>query len=145
MMGGPSAPLLLLSIGAVLVCDQAVKSVVVGEVRDGQLIRFGSLIRIRPVRCRTFAGRLGVRTIVLSFAWFACLLAVVLIPPLVGRFDSALSQAALGAALGGAAGNLLDVVVRRGVVDYLEVGPWPALNLADVAIVSGVIGGLLAH
>jgi signal peptidase II len=53
----------------------------------------------------------------------------------------------VGAALilGGAAGNVLDRVVRHSVVDFLDfhIGSyhWPAFNLADSAIVIG--GGLI--
>jgi signal peptidase II len=53
----------------------------------------------------------------------------------------------IGAALilGGAAGNVLDRVVRHSVVDFLDfyIGSyhWPAFNLADSAIVIG--GGLI--
>jgi signal peptidase II len=44
----------------------------------------------------------------------------------------------LGAALGGAAGNLLDVVRRRSIVDFIDLGWWPTFNLADVAILAGL-------
>jgi signal peptidase II len=44
----------------------------------------------------------------------------------------------LGLALGGAVGNLIDRLRFGGVVDFLEVGPWPVFNLADTAIVVGV-------
>lgn len=40
---------------------------------------------------------------------------------------------------GGAAGNLVDRVVRGGVVDFIDVGFWPVFNLADCAIVLGAI------
>jgi signal peptidase II len=51
-------------------------------------------------------------------------------------------QVALGAALGGAAGNLLDLRWRGGVVDFIELGGWPVFNLADAAIVVGAVTGL---
>lgn len=102
-------------------------------------------VRIRPVLTRrTLAGRLGLRPVLLWCAWLGCLLAVALLAPGAGRFQSGPARVGLGAALGGAAGNLVDLVVRGGVVDYVELGRWPAFNLADVAIVAGVIGALLA-
>lgn len=43
-----------------------------------------------------------------------------------------------GLLLGGAISNLLDRLLRGEVTDYIEVGIWPAFNLADAAIVCGV-------
>jgi len=54
-----------------------------------------------------------------------------------GPVHSLLVRAALGAVLGGAAGNLADLRMRHGVVDFIDVGFWPVFNLADVAIVTG--------
>ena len=55
-----------------------------------------------------------------------------------GYFPHPVAQAALGGALGGAAGNVLDRVFRHGVVDVVDLGGWPAFNLADCAITAGV-------
>lgn len=61
------------------------------------------------------------------------------------RTRSLLEGAALGLVIGGALGNVLDRVRHGAVTDFLDlhVGAyhWPAFNVADVAIVSGV--GLL--
>lgn len=49
---------------------------------------------------------------------------------------------ALGAILGGAAGNLLDRLLLNGVVDFLDFywgrWHWPAFNIADLAVSLGV-------
>lgn len=50
------------------------------------------------------------------------------------------STIALGLIIGGAIGNLIDRVVYGYVIDYLNLGWWPAFNIADVGV---VIGGLL--
>ena len=55
--------------------------------------------------------------------------------------DNALNAACIGAALGGAGGNVADRLRREGIVDFIAIGPWPPFNLADAAIVVGV--GLL--
>ncbi len=71
--------------------------------------------------------------------WALLVLTVVLLagrPPLAGE---SLAVAGLGAALGGAAGNLLDQLHRGGIVDFIAIGRWPAFNLADAAIVLGVV------
>lgn len=45
----------------------------------------------------------------------------------------------LGLLLGGAAGNLWDRWVNGRVVDYVAIGPWWVFNLADSAIVVGMV------
>jgi signal peptidase II len=45
---------------------------------------------------------------------------------------------ALGFVLGGSISNLLDRVRLGHVTDFLDIGPWPAFNLADTFIVAGV-------
>jgi signal peptidase II len=46
---------------------------------------------------------------------------------------------ALGLQLGGALGNLVDRVQLGHVTDFLDFGPWPVFNLADTAVVTGVL------
>ena len=48
-------------------------------------------------------------------------------------------RVALGFALGGALGNLVDRIRLGHVTDFISVGSWPVFNLADAAIVTGVI------
>jgi len=45
--------------------------------------------------------------------------------------------AGLGLVLGGSAGNLLDRLRTKGVVDFIDLGFWPVFNIADVAITVG--------
>lgn len=54
-------------------------------------------------------------------------------------FQTSVARLGLAAAFGGAAGNLLDLVRRRAVVDFIDLGWWPSFNLADVAIVGGLV------
>lgn len=53
--------------------------------------------------------------------------------------DRKLLQFALALQLGGAMGNLVDRVRIGSVVDFLDFRVWPVFNLADSAIVVGVI------
>ena len=53
--------------------------------------------------------------------------------------QSLLVQVALGMQLGGAIGNLLDRIRLGYVVDFIDFRFWPVFNLADSAIVVGVI------
>lgn len=50
-----------------------------------------------------------------------------------------LLRVALGLQLGGAIGNLADRLRQGYVTDFLDFGPWPVFNIADTAIVAGVI------
>jgi signal peptidase II len=55
--------------------------------------------------------------------------------------ENALNAVAIGAALGGAAGNIADRLRHGAIVDFIAIGRYPLFNLADVAIVTGA--GLL--
>jgi signal peptidase II len=46
----------------------------------------------------------------------------------------------VGLILGGALGNLADRAREGAVVDFIDPIAWPAFNLADAAIVAGVLG-----
>jgi signal peptidase II len=50
-----------------------------------------------------------------------------------------LLRVALGLQLGGALGNLTDRLRQGHVTDFIDVGPWYIFNVADMALVSGVI------
>lgn len=50
-----------------------------------------------------------------------------------------LLRLALGLQMGGAVGNLIDRSRQGHVTDFVDVGPWPVWNIADLAIVSGTI------
>lgn len=45
-----------------------------------------------------------------------------------------------GAVIGGALGNLADRAREGSVIDFVDPAFWPAFNLADTAIVLGVVG-----
>jgi len=53
--------------------------------------------------------------------------------------NHALFRLALGLQLGGALGNLLSRVRIGHVTDFLDFGPWPVSNIADISIVVGTI------
>jgi signal peptidase II len=50
-----------------------------------------------------------------------------------------LLRLALGLQMGGALGNMIDRVRQGHVTDFMDFGPWPIWNVADLAIVSGTI------
>ncbi len=131
-----------LCLAAVVVADQAVKAVVIsrlGPLDRPRSLEFGSALRIRPVSAsRTLAGALGLGPAMLATLWAGCL-AVLVMAAWAGGSAPAVALAAWGAALGGALSNLIDVARRGRVIDYLDLFRWPTFNLADAAIVAGVI------
>ena len=50
-----------------------------------------------------------------------------------------LSGLNVGLLLGGAFGNLIDRLAAQRVTDFIDVGPWPIFNIADSAVVVGII------
>jgi len=53
--------------------------------------------------------------------------------------DNMLGRSALGLILGGTVGNLIDRLYFGYVTDFIDIGIWPAFNIADSAIVVGII------
>ncbi len=53
--------------------------------------------------------------------------------------DNRLGKLALGLVLGGAVGNLIDRIHFGYITDFIDFNFWPAFNIADSAIVVGVI------
>ncbi len=123
----------------VLSVDQWSKSAVRGAGRDRR-VSFGPLLRIRVVSTTRpgFSRRDGRVTLVLI--WLVALICATALYGSGAGFQSQLALAGVGAALGGAAGNLLDILRRRAVTDFIDLGWWPVFNLADV----GIVGGLVA-
>ncbi len=71
------------------------------------------------------------------FTAIASLLIFIFLLQLKG--DHYYTRIALAFILGGAVGNLIDRIVFGKVVDFIEVGPWPIFNFADVAVTIGMI------
>ena len=53
--------------------------------------------------------------------------------------NGALTQISLGAVLGGAAANAFDRFRQGYVVDFIDLHRWPVFNVADAAIVVGIV------
>lgn len=134
----------LLSAALVVAVDQASKSWALSRTArsTGASTVWGPRIRVvRNTRlCRGLVRRPGALALIWVAAVAANTLLVAALPGL-GRGPAGL---ALGAAVGGATGNFVDVLRRGAVVDFVDLRVWPVFNLADAAIVAGAAVALLA-
>lgn len=128
------------TIVAVCVLDQLVKALVVKTMLPGDSFRLIFGIEISHVRNTgaafgLFAGRGQV------LFWVALGIVVIMLFWFFRSQGNAGAWYYLGVGLivGGSAGNLIDRVFRGTVVDYVDLGWWPVFNLADIAIVAGVL------
>jgi signal peptidase II len=129
----------LLAAGSVvLFLDQWSKRFV--ELRAGpSAISLGPLLRIRHARStREFYARDSAR-IALVVVWLSALVSGIMLHSAGVSMQGHTAMLGLGTAVGGAAGNLYDILRRRHVVDFIDLGWWPVFNLADVAIVAGLV------
>ena len=110
------------------------------ELHAGQgAVSVGSIVRIRHARnTRGLYSNDRVR-IALVLLWLAALVSGIVLHRAGAQLQTHTAMMGLGAALGGAAGNLYDILRRRCVVDFIDLGWWPVFNLADVAIVCGLV------
>ena len=123
----------------VMLLDQVSKSVVARFIPMYDTVAcLGGLLRITHVRNAgaAFGVFQGRQPLFIAAALVAAGIVVVSYPRVSTSNWAARFGLSLG--LGGAMGNLVDRLRLGGVVDFLEVGPWPVFNLADSAIVVGV-------
>jgi signal peptidase II len=123
---------------AVLAADQGTKALARGALARGERDPILPGVTLVNVRNDGIAFGLfddgGVFLIVFALAAVAALLAFFVI-----HARRRLAWLPTGLLLGGAAGNLIDRARDGAVTDFIDLPLWPAFNLADVAIVAGVI------
>lgn len=100
-------------------------------------MHLGPIADIRHVASRRRLYALAPFRLTLLIVWFAAFAAAIALAA-TGQIGSVTAQLAMGAALGGAAGNLYDILRSHSVRDYVDLGWWPVFNLADVAILGGL-------
>ncbi len=108
------------------------------EVFFARSVSLGRFARLRPVVARRSRFARRDAQLLYSLLLASAAAAAVLLTRDGGPLASPGSAIALGTALGGAAGNLTDMVRHRAVIDFIELGWWPVFNVADVAIVTGL-------
>ncbi len=79
-----------------------------------------------------------------ALAAFAVVASIGLLVWLARGVDNNVLAASVGLLIGGALGNGLDRLLKGGVIDYISLHAfgfyWYVFNIADVAIVAGVLG-----
>jgi signal peptidase II len=131
-----------LTLLAVAALDQGTKALAVASLAPGDAVQVFfaidlNLVRNTGVAFGLLAGSGGVLIVVVTAIALTALLLF-----FVARADRPLLWLPVGAVLGGAAGNLIDRARLGAVVDFIDPTFWPAFNLADAAIVLGVLGVL---
>jgi signal peptidase II len=129
---------LLAFSGVFLFLDQWSKSLAEVYTAGGP-IRLGRMLKIRCAAhpLKNF-GVVGAR-IGLPLLWLTSLGCVVVLHNSGGWFQSRSELFGLGLAFGGAAGNMTDLLRRKYVLNFIDLGWWPVFNLADVGILAGLV------
>lgn len=131
---------ILVTAGMILALDQASKAMVVHVLSERRAV--WKPIHLRLVRNARLGPVLVLGRRVLIALWAVAVVGTVLVAALIFAHDL-VSRAALGAAVGGATGNLLDRLFRGAVVDFIDLRVCPVFNLADVAITAGLAVALV--
>jgi signal peptidase II len=137
-------PLALAACGAVVAIDQGSKALATSLVARGDREEVLPFLAFENTRNRGVAfGLAGDVSAWLIGAMLIGLLALLVFLAARASNGTALSLAA-GLLVGGALGNLADRVRDGAVTDFIDLPLWPTFNLADTAIVAGVILLVLA-
>ncbi len=128
----------------VVVADQLSKIGIRANLAMGESLPETGLFRLTHVyntgaAFGLFQGQSFPLTIVAIFGIIVLLLFTLLFYHRFPLLDSRLGKPALGLILGGTIGNLIDRLRFGGVTDFIDVGIWPAFNIADSAVVVGTI------
>jgi signal peptidase II len=121
----------------VMAADQLSKAFVLARWPLARSRPRGSFVSIQCILNRrgTLAALVGEPALIALWVLLVMLTALILHDGLLGH--AAAGVVGIGAAIGGATGNLLDRMRRGAIVDFIAIGPWPVFNVADAALVAG--------
>lgn len=121
--------------------DQASKAVVAGFLKPGDSVNvIPGFLRI--TYSTNTGGAFGILQGSRHIIFFAAVCVLIVIIVLFFRIwsrERKLYSVAAGLMIGGAFGNLIDRLARGKVIDFLDLRWWAVFNVADIAIVAGVI------
>lgn len=126
----------------VLLVDQISKQIVRSNVRLGNVYQPDLWLSqyARIIHWKNTGAALGMFQNfgdVIGVFSFLVVLGIVFFYPRIPREDWPL-RVGLGLIVGGALGNLLDRVLHGYVLDFISVGSFPVINMADASISCGV-------
>ncbi|MFN2524667.1 MAG: signal peptidase II [Actinomycetota bacterium] len=128
----------------VLILDQVTKGLALSELKDGPVTVIPNIFSLRLAF--NPGGAFGLLQHLPGFFLLATIVVVGVILVWARRVDDRRWLLPLGMVLGGGLGNLTDRLIRETdgkVVDFIDFHVWPVFNLADSAIVVGVLWLLL--
>jgi len=126
-------------MGVVVALDQVTKQVALSRLYPGEAVNVFFAIDLNLVRNRGVAFGVASEGGVLIIVLIAA--ALVLLGAYFLRHATRPGMwLPIGAIFGGALGNLADRAREGSVIDFVDPAFWPAFNLADSAIVLGVLG-----
>ena len=125
----------------VVALDQITKQLAVSRLGDGTVVDvIDGILTFRLTY--NSGGAFGLGQGMPGFFLAASVVIAVMVVVLARRVDDPRWVIPLGCILGGGVGNLIDRVARSPggrVVDFIDLQVWPLFNVADSAIVVGVI------
>jgi signal peptidase II len=132
-------PPALAASGAVVAIDQGTKALAISRLAPGERVEVLPVLAFEHTRNSGVA--FGLAGDVPSLLIGATLVILIGVLVFLALRDDAVPMIWLPAALliGGALGNLADRVRDGAVTDFIDLPLWPIFNLADIAIVAGVI------
>lgn len=124
----------------VLLLDQITKAIIIFNLVQGQTFPIvKGYWHITYVR--NPGGAFGLMPRGQGFFLLASIAVITLIVlyAVVRRPEGRLAEMAFGLILGGTAGNLVDRLRYGEVIDWLDFRIWPVFNIADIALVTGLV------
>jgi signal peptidase II len=129
---------LLAVVGAAVLADQATKHIVLSRLYLDESVQVVGPLTIHHVQNSGIAfGLFSEATSVVTLATSVAVAWMLIFFARSGARHPVL-PAALGLLIGGSISNLVDRIRLGHVTDFLDLGWWPAFNLADSFIVVGV-------
>jgi signal peptidase II len=133
--------LALATTGLVVALDQITKQIAATSVARGESVNVFFGLDVTNIRNKGIAfGALkgaGLAVLALTIVALGALLAYFALHP-----TRHMLWLPVGVIVGGALGNLADRARLGAVIDFIDPKFWPAFNVADAAIVLGILGFL---